>query len=635
MRKGEIASYSVTELFLKLSLWVIPTFVAAAIFGLYFLAQHVVSETEQRLSMRVGNLSGRVASGLERLSDTLADSPELAKLASQEVLLTLMSDPAVECAVLSDAATGDMILQAPVGLGCHSGVIGTTTDLALWYDGEADLAVTWSDAEVAAARSQQRELSLIILLFGLCVALITNWLAFRVIIGRPLQSLISRIDDARVRAEHDAMHDTLTGLANRRALDIALHDLDGSMGPRSQPMTILSLDLDGFKLINDSLGHPAGDFVLREVAHRLSELVDKTDVVARVGGDEFVVVLGPDRGMGEARSLAIDILRRLDAPISYHGEECRVGTSIGIASATAIELRGKEGERAMMNADIALYEAKRGGRRRFIVYDSAMRAEVEERRTLAEDIEQSIAKDELELHYQPQYDTAGTRIVGMEALIRWRHPRLGLLMPGRFLSLANELDMTPQLDRWVLTRALRDMEEWKKRGLVDFTVSVNVSDSRLKQKDLCAELNALSLPPGRIVFEVLESICLDTDDPMLEWNVDGIKALGIALEIDDFGTERASIASVLSLHPDRLKVARELVSTLGDDASDRSLIEAVVALGRAMNVGLIAEGVETEEQLACLRDLNFERMQGFGLCRPAPFFEITKTLVENRRLTAA
>jgi len=608
--------YSATDLFLKLSVWVVPTFVIGAILGLQLLSRHVVSEVETALSARVGSLSGRVASALERIGDRFVDTPELAELASQEVLLTLMSDSAVQCAELIPVGSDKPILMAPMGLGCHAGVEGTTTVLPIWFDGEADLLVTWEAAEVTAARTQQRELSLIILLFGLSVALVTNWLAFRVIIGRPLQALVSRIDEARQKAEHNALHDGLTGLANRRALDDRLENPGPWTDGRSGPITCLSLDLDGFKQINDTLGHPAGDHVLRVIAGRLAELVDESDFLARIGGDEFVVLLGPGRGLQAAEDLARRIITAVGAPIDHDGECCQIGASVGIAASETRVLRGKAAERVLMNADIALYEAKRRGRRRHVRFTSDMRTEMEERRQLADELPAAIRNGEIHPVYQPQMDPSGQRIVGLEALVRWSHPRRGLLPPGRFLSIADEAGLTGDLDSAVLRRALTDLEAWSAEGLSDFTLSVNCSALRLADPELIPEIRSLDLPPGRIVFEVLGTICRDTEDPIVRFNLDGLKELGIDLEIDDFGTGRASISSVLALGPRRIKVAREIVNAFAEDGAQTSLLRALEALGRALGVGLIAEGVETARHLDRLRGLHFERLQGYAFGRP-------------------
>jgi len=252
----------VLNLYLRLSAWLIPTFLICALIGLHVLSKHVVSDVEQRVSLRIGNLSARIAGGLERISDELQAEDALKALSAEQIMLTLMSDPAIRCAELRDPASTDALIEVPVGLGCQSSAADKDTTVPVWFDQDADLFVRWTDAEVAAARQRQRELSMMILVFGLMVALLTNYLALRVIIGKPLNELIGRIKEAKTNAEFNAMHDSLTGVGNRRNLDEVLRDRFLRAGWQNDTVTVLHIDLDGFKTINDTLGHAAGDHVL-------------------------------------------------------------------------------------------------------------------------------------------------------------------------------------------------------------------------------------------------------------------------------------------------------------------------------------------------------------------------------------
>jgi len=288
----------VFDLYVKLSAWLVPTFLVCALTGLHLLSSHVVSSVESQVSMRVGNLSGRVAGALEAISYDPFFTPRARDFNAQHIMQTLMSDVAIECAELRVGAGAH--IQVPAGLGCLNQPGFHATRLPVFFGAEASLLVRWSDHEVIAGRQQQREISMIILLVGLLVALIANWLALRVIIGKPLTELIERIDSARRNAEHSSLHDPLTDLANRRYLD---HELTERIETGDQ-IQVLHLDLDGFKTINDTSGHSAGDHVLQHVAKVLRGLAKDGDLVARVGGDEFVMLLAKEATLGRATGLA-------------------------------------------------------------------------------------------------------------------------------------------------------------------------------------------------------------------------------------------------------------------------------------------------------------------------------------------
>ena len=623
MSTNNIVSSRVLNLYIRLSAWLIPTFLICALIGLHLLSKHVVSDVEQRVSMRIGNLSGRIAGGLERLSDEIQTDEVLRMMSAEQIMLTLMSDPAIRCAELRPFGQEKAIIEVPVGLGCHAGLTDKETMLPVYFDQDADLLVSWTDEEVGAARQRQREISMVILVFGLMVALLTNWLAFRVIIGKPLNELIGRIEEARTNAEFNALHDSLTGIGNRRNLDTVLAERFGRGRRYNDTVSILHIDLDGFKAINDTLGHAAGDHILCHISDTLNACAIEGEFVGRIGGDEFVVVLNNNAAEGRDVKLAQAIIQKAKEPVDFDGELCRIGASIGIARAKRGQ--GPDGfnpERILMDSDIALYAAKRAGKGQYAVFNSDMRKDVEHRKAVADDLIEAIENRQFVSYYQPQFDCTGSNILGLEALVRWKHPKHGILPPIEFLGLAEEMNLAEQIDLQVLETALKDLTTTDEYGMGIPNIAVNVSASSLNSPNFIDSIRTFDLPPNRLVFEVLETVCLDELTKIQSDNIAAIHEMGIELEIDDFGTGHASISGVLALKPSRLKVAREIVNAFTEEDEQKSLLEAVIALGRALGVGLIAEGVETQKHVESLSDMGFERLQGYALSRPKPLHQI-------------
>ncbi|SHG78573.1 diguanylate cyclase (GGDEF) domain-containing protein [Cognatiyoonia sediminum] len=636
MSVSSVVPSRVLNLYLRLSAWLIPTFLICALIGLHVLSKHVVSDVEQRVSLRIGNLSARIAGGLERISDELQAEDALKALSAEQIMLTLMSDPAIRCAELRDPATTDALIEVPVGLGCQSSAADKDTTVPVWFDQDADLFVRWTDAEVAAARQRQRELSMMILVFGLMVALLTNYLAFRVIIGKPLNELIGRIEEAKTNAEFNAMHDSLTGVGNRRNLDEVLRDRFRRARRQDDTVTVLHIDLDGFKTINDTLGHAAGDHVLQHVSDLLEACANEKEFVGRIGGDEFVIVLENNSREGRDVEIAQKVIAQVKEPVTFDDEICRIGASIGIArSRRGDEVDQFTPERILMDSDIALYAAKRAGKGQYAIFHSDMRKDVENRKSVADDLLEAIEKRQFISYYQPQFDATGQEIRGLEALVRWQHPKHGILPPSEFIDLAEEMNLADQIDMQVLEQALADLKLTDHSGLIIPKMAVNISSTWLRSPKFLEKLRSLQIPRSRLVFEVLETVCLDELSDIQKRNITGIHEMGIELEIDDFGTGHASISGVLALQPSRLKVAREIVNAFAEEDDQKSLMEAVVALGRALGVGLIAEGVETKNHVESLSALGFESLQGYALSRPKPLETILKDYAPNSNLRNA
>lgn len=419
------------------------------------------------------------------------------------------------------------------------------------------------------------------------------------------------LDTARRRMEYNSLHDALTGLPNRRFLDQTLITLPGNETARHQ--TVLHLDLDRFKEINDTLGHGAGDAILRHVADELKQNVAPEDFVARIGGDEFVVLCESPLGPAESSALGERLIAAINQPIVYNGHECRVGASVGIATQPATPIQA---EQLLVNADIALYEAKRRGRNRVEHFNDSLRARTINVKQTADAILRSLGDEDFIAYYQPQFDANTLEINGAEALARWKHPKKGILAPDKFLEIAESLNVVAQIDASILEQALAQHSRWQALGLGIDHVSVNISAQRLFEDKLIDRLETLSLKPGSLSFELLESISFDDKADAVAESLERIRASGIAIEIDDFGTGYASILSLIKLSPSRLKIDRQLVAPIVTNATQRLLISSIVDIGRSFGIGIVAEGVETMEHAAILRDLGCQTLQGYALARP-------------------
>jgi diguanylate cyclase (GGDEF)-like protein/PAS domain S-box-containing protein len=441
---------------------------------------------------------------------------------------------------------------------------------------------------------------------------------------------------AKARLEFNSLHDSLTRLPNRRWLDGMLADHVRAFDSEGERAALLHLDLDRFKQINDTLGHAAGDAILMRAAEVLKSNMRPGDFVARVGGDEFVILCKIEDADRERWSemlsvMAERIIERMQQPVLYEGHECRVGVSIGIAC--DLDQLG-DPRRLLVNSDLALYRAKNRGRGRYQFFNDALLAEIVKTKRRADEILSGLERGEFVAHYQPQFDAATYAIVGVEALVRWNHPVEGLLPPSEFIKIAEELNVLAAIDRIVLEQVLRDMDEWESEGLEVPKASVNVSARRLNDEELISSLRELSIKRGTIAFELVESIFLDENDEELTWNVDQIKALGIDIEIDDFGTGYTSIVSLLKLKPRRLKIDRQLVTPILTSPTQRHLVAAISDIGASLGIEVLAEGVETLEHARMLQTLGCDALQGhaFAAAMSAAKF---KAFARERKLRAA
>ncbi len=436
--------------------------------------------------------------------------------------------------------------------------------------------------------------------------------------GSMLQGYLGTVSDntdeieAKAHIEHISQHDALTGLANRHRLNRILNDrlADGVSGDR--PLFLLALDLDRFKPVNDTLGHAAGDAVLRQVAGALTDCTRSTDLVARLGGDEFIIVATGCNSREQAGRLCGRLIEQINQPIRIGNADVSVGASIGIACAP---FDGLIAEDLLRYADIALYEAKSNGRNQHRFYEPAMNERIMERRQLELDMRQALRRHEFRLDFQPRYDASSQLIVGAEALVRWQHPTRGLLTPGSFIGLAEETGLIVELSDWVLAEACRNALSWAD----ELMVSVNLSPVEFQRSDLDerieAVLTASGIAPARLELEITESVMLEDAASALA-TMNRLKALGVRLSMDDFGTGYSSLSYLRNYPFDGIKIDRSFVAALDQSQGSEAIVSAIVSMGHALSLTVTAEGIETRAQLGTLKALACDQAQGFYLGRP-------------------
>ena len=418
--------------------------------------------------------------------------------------------------------------------------------------------------------------------------------------------------EARRRIEFLSQHDALTGLPNRTRLQAFLDAKLKTLPLVEQPLVMLSLDLDRFKPVNDLLGHAAGDRVLNEVSSRLTDCVRHGDLVARVGGDEFVLILSDAGTQDDVENFCKRLIVSLERAIRIDEQEVFISASIGIALAPNDAGNVTE---MLRYADIALYEAKSAGRNTWRFYSGEMNARIIERRRLESDLRYGIKHGELRLHFQPRYRIADGQMVGAEALVRWQHPERGLIAPDTFIPIAEESGLILSLSDWVLETACACAAQWPDA----LFVSVNLSPTEFKRGNLMERvrhaLQASGIEPARVELEITESVMLEDAVGALDV-MRALKQLGIRIAMDDFGTGYSSLSYLRAFPFDGLKIDRSFLTRLEDSEDDQAIIHAIVGLGRALALTVTAEGIETAEHLAMLKAVACDEGQGYFLSRP-------------------
>ncbi len=440
--------------------------------------------------------------------------------------------------------------------------------------------------------------------------------------------LLSIIEDVteRVRAEsrlsYQAHHDALTGLANRVLFTERIGTALTCMTGAEERLAVMLLDLDRFKSVNDSLGHPVGDGLLKGVAQRLQACLSENDLVARLGGDEFAIlqVTGGEQ-RDEAIALANRVLDSLASTFDIDGHQIITGASIGIALAPS---HGTDVDQLMKHADLALYQAKSGGRNRYCVFDLSMEKEAHARHALELDLRHAIARGEFEMHYQSIFEVADGRASGVEALVRWRHPRRGIVSPVEFIPLAEETGLIVPLGEWILQQVCRDGSALPP----DIKVAVNLSPVQFGKGDLVGTVSRAladsSFPPHRLELEVTESVLLHNNDENISTLV-ALKSLGVSIVLDDFGTGYSSLSYLRVFPFDKIKIDRSFVKELSTRSDCAAIVCAITSLARTLNIATTAEGVETQDQYQLLRAAGCSLVQGYLLSRPMPPAELLGT----------
>lgn len=429
-----------------------------------------------------------------------------------------------------------------------------------------------------------------------------------------------------------AHHDTLTGLPNRLLLEDRMQQAKALANRSQESFALLFIDLDRFKLINDTLGHSVGDELLRLVSVRLKRILRETDTVARVGGDEFIVLLlNVDRQYVAA--LADKILKSLVLPFHLRDHELFVTTSLGICMYPEDD---RDTEAMMKKADIAMYHAKALGRNNFQFYDKTMDQNASRRFVISNSLRKGLENNEFRLYYQPKIDVVSGRIVAMEALVRWEHSELGLLSPLEFIQLAEENGLIMQLGEWVLREACTQNMKWQAEGLKGIRVAVNISGYQLQHKKLLETVQGIldetGMSPEGLEFEITESVIMQNPDFAVSI-LTAITALGIHISVDDFGTGYSSLAHLKRFSVNTLKIDKSFVTDVNLNSTDAAIATAIIAMGNSLNLNVIAEGVETQAQYDFLKENKCGQVQGYLFSRPLPSDEIINLLQKNLRDT--
>jgi diguanylate cyclase (GGDEF)-like protein len=443
-----------------------------------------------------------------------------------------------------------------------------------------------------------------------------------------------------------ALYDTLTGLPNRHLFKEQLSHAVARAKRTGEVLIMLSLDLDRFKRVNDTLGHEGGDLLLKEASARLSKALRPTDYVtrddaesindsiARPGGDEFTALLAVRQAQDGAK-VAGRILDALSRPFTLGENEIVVSASIGIA---VYPLDGGDAESLLKNADAAMYYAKEQGKNNYQYYNQSMNLSAVERLTLEAKLHRALERSEFSLYYQPKVEVATGAIVGVEALIRWRHPELGLVSPAEFIPLAEETGLIIPIGEWVLATACSEIRGWLQDGLPAVPIAVNFSAKQFLQQDICATVTRVlrdyDVPAHFLEIEITESTAMHQAQATSA-TLRNLKALGVAVAIDDFGTGYSSLSYLKRFPIDSLKIDRSFVTGLPGDPDDAPIAQAIITMAHALRLKVVAEGVETEAQREFLAANGCDQMQGYYFSRPVPADECTRFIRERRTLPIA
>jgi diguanylate cyclase (GGDEF)-like protein len=462
--------------------------------------------------------------------------------------------------------------------------------------------------------------SFFVFLIGLIVA---NARLFRerLVAVDKLKETVAALSDAREETERVAMTDGLTGVANRRAFMARVNGVS-NLTRRMGEFGIFYIDLDRFKAVNDTLGHAVGDALLKIAASRIGKSVRAGDLVARLGGDEFAIVAHDIVARGPARMLAERLVATLSEPYHLDGQKIEIGASVGVALTAESHA---EGDLLLKQADLAMYAAKGAGRCGYSIFEPDMQRSADERSAVEVGLKSALMRGEFELYYQPIRRLSTAAITGFECLIRWRHPTRGLLLPGQFLNIADDMGISDEIGAWVIKEACEQALKWP----LDLSIAINLSPLHIASGDISGRvervLAATGFPAGRLELEITETSLLQSDPETID-ALRQLKSMGVSISLDDFGTGFSSLSYLVSFPFNRIKIDRLFTSQLGHSKQSELIVRAVAQLAKNLNCTVVAEGIETIEQVERLRALHVSHGQGFLLGRPISAVETAKLL---------
>jgi diguanylate cyclase (GGDEF)-like protein len=440
-----------------------------------------------------------------------------------------------------------------------------------------------------------------------------------------LKTYTQELKDKHELIQYQAYHDSLTGIGNRR---LFMERFNQAI-EHEQTITVMFLDLDRFKNINDTLGHAFGDHLLQGVAQRLTECVSEKDTVARIGGDEFALIV-PKKQLGEASEIAEKILNKFKDPFVINGHELHVSPSIGIS---IYPIHGTDSETLIKHADYAMYHAKENGNNSYQFFTTDMDAQSRERLMLENELRKALKKNEFEIYYQPKFDTISEQMTGVEALVRWHHSELGTISPAKFIPIAEETGMILSLGEWILRTACKQNKEWQNTGLPSLRISVNLSAKQFQQANLVEMITDILEETGLearwLELEITESTIMNNVEDVIS-KLHELKTMGVHVSIDDFGTGYSSLSYLKELPIDTLKIDQSFVRDLPDHQNNKSIVTAIISMAHSLNLHVIAEGVETEEQLIFLREKGCHEVQGYLFGKPVPAEDFEKNLRKEK-----
>ena len=480
--------------------------------------------------------------------------------------------------------------------------------------------------EVSSIRTMEHVAEASVL--GLTLCAMAGWMfVVRTISSQRRASALleQRVEERTAEIQHIATHDTLTSLPNRRLLTDKMDALLSEEGG-ARPFAVHCIDLDRFKPVNNSLGHPVGDELLCCVAKRLEGCSQQGVLIARFGGDEFIVLQTDARGRKDAEKLAERMIAKLSEEFHIHGHRVSIGASVGVAMYPE---DGRTSDELIRNADLALYRAKSEGRGICRAFEPAMYQEMQEAHALEVELREAIQRQQFVLHYQPLHDAKTAQLVGFEALVRWNHPERGLLLPGSFIGVAEETGLIRHLGAWILDQACVDAAEWPS----DLKVAVNISPVQFGSEALplqvVSALGNAGLPPSRLELEITESVMLAENEENMR-TLHSLRRMGIRIAMDDFGTGYSALRYLRSFPFDRIKIDRSFVSRMADNPQGRAIVRAIADLARSLGIRTTAEGVETEADLALVTDSGCTDAQGHYFGYPMPLADVERMLKDRQ-----